>query len=90
MFLKKYHKRSRTNSKKSSTLSHVSHEEEKTPHSENSASSYAASSRKSSTTLKKKLSKAEKLGMKYAEKYDLEDLNKDSPDKLKKVVHFDD
>lgn len=63
-YLKKYHKRSRTNSKKSSTLSHMSIEEEKrSVHSETSSikssQKSGASSRRSSYG--KKLSQAEKL-----------------------------
>jgi RNA cap guanine-N2 methyltransferase len=62
-FLKKYHKRSRTNSRRSSTLSHRSVEEEKAhSHSETSSVKSGKMSNTSSQGLsKKKLSKAEKL-----------------------------
>ena len=65
-YLKKLHKRSRTNSKRSSTLSHASIEEEKYTHSETAS---VASGKKSvssaGTGSKKKKNKAEKLALKY-------------------------
>eukprot|EP00347_Sterkiella_histriomuscorum_P003508 403364031 len=102
-FLKKYHKRSRTNSKKSSTLSHFSHEEEKrSMKSENSSVKSLPRSTTSSNKEYKikdgstKLSRAEKLGQKYSEKYDIkqnsDDEEMDIPEnqQKKKVVHFQD
>jgi hypothetical protein len=77
-YLKKYHKRSRTNSKKSSTLSHMSAEEEKRSvhsHSETSSIKSGMQSRPPShrSSLSKKLSKAEKLATKFADKYNIDE-----------------
>lgn len=93
-YLKKYHKRSRTNSKKSSTLSHMSVEEEKrSVHSETSSVRSGPKSGVSSkrNSFGKKLTKAEKLSQRFAEKYELEEgqVLKEDRASLKKVVHFE-